>query len=268
MSAGGVAILVFLATWSLARSSLVRSFSGKLKKEGSGGPAGWLRMRPVILPLAALLSGWGMGLTAALALGLAAGTVAAQQGLVRLRVLRERQAREAELERGVLALVGGLRAGLTVPLALEQAARQVSGPLRSDLERILTEYRLGISLSGALAGWKSRAKSPDVDFLVGALEVMRQVAGTTTEPLTQVALALGKRRRLRQEAWSRLAEARLSALAVAGVPPVVALVMGWGRSEAWELLVSTASGHLTLLFAAACWVTGIAVVLRLLRPPA
>lgn len=184
-----------------------------------------------------------------------------------LRAWRDRRLREAGLGQVAAMLAGGVAAGMSIPVALEQAAHQVSGPLKRDLEAVLSEYRLGISLSGALRSWKARARSPDVDFLVEALELIRQVGGSTSQPLVHAAAALENRRRDREEAWAHLAEARLSAGIVAAMPPLMVFLLARAQDESWRVLWATAPGHLALAFAAVCWLTGVTATAILLRPP-
>lgn len=180
---------------------------------------------------------------------------------------RDRRSREAELARLAESLAGAVGVGMSVPAALENAARQVAGPLRNEVEQVLKEYHLGISLSGALRSWKVRARSADVDLLVETLELIRQVGGSMSGPLAQVASTLERRRRDRQEAWAHMAEARMSAAVVASVPPLMLGLLARGQSEPWQALVGTAPGHLALAFAAGSWSVGVLITLLLLRPP-
>ena len=184
-----------------------------------------------------------------------------------LSSLRERRAREAQLEEAVAALAAGLRAGMSMPVAIEQACRQVTGPLHNDLRKVMEQYQMGISLSSALGEWRKRARSREVDFLVEALGVLRQVGENMGEPLAQLVATLRQRRQARQEAWSLTAEARLSALVVGATPLVMVVFLAEGRSEAWSLLVSTSSGHLVLAGAGFLWCMGVAATVFLLRMP-
>ncbi|MDI6893434.1 MAG: type II secretion system F family protein [Bacillota bacterium] len=180
---------------------------------------------------------------------------------------RDRRAIEAQLGRLAEILAGAVGVGMSVPGALEHAVRQVSGPLRGELEQVLREYHLGISLSGALRSWKMRAGSRDVDLLVDTLELVRQVGGSMSAPLAQVAATLERRRRDRQDAWAQGAEARLSAAVVASVPPLVMIATARSQSETWRVVAETSAGQLALGFAVMTWLLGVAVTLFLLRPP-
>lgn len=186
---------------------------------------------------------------------------------VALRAWRDRRGIESQLPRLTEILAGAVAVGMSVPAALEHACRQVSGPLRRELEQVLREYHLGISLSGALRAWELRARSRDVELLVETLELVEQVGGTGSAALAQLALTLERRRRDRQDARAHMAEARLSAAVVASVPPLVMMVTARSQGEAWRVMVETPGGHLALAFAAASWLLGVAVALFLLRPP-
>lgn len=189
------------------------------------------------------------------------------RGWVALRSWRDRRASSVQLARLAEILAQTVGVGMSIPAALEHAARQLSGPLRGEVERVLGEYHLGISLSGALRSWKQRAGSRDVDLLVETLELVRQVGGSMSAPLAQVASTLERRRRDRQDAWTQMAEARLSAAVVAAIPPLVSILMARSQGEAWQIVTQTPAGHLALGFAAVSWLLGGAIALCLLRPP-
>lgn len=184
-----------------------------------------------------------------------------------LRLWQGRRSTDAQLAGLAEALAGAVSAGMSIPAALEQAAGQVGGALRGELDQVLREYQLGISLSGALRSWQRRARSPDVDFLVETLELMRRVSGPLSAPLARAATTLERRRRDRQEAWAQMAEARWSAAVVASVPPLMLVLLARGESGSWRVLTGTAAGHAALAFAAGTWLVGAVVTLLLVRPP-
>ncbi len=132
---------------------------------------------------------------------------------------RKRQARiEAQLLEALPLLASGLRAGYGFLQALDFVARRVQEPLSWELGMTIQELQLGADFEDALNGLSRRVGSPDLDLVVTALVIQRQVGGNLAELLAMVERTMRERVRLRGEIKALTGQQRMSAIIIGGLP--------------------------------------------------
>jgi tight adherence protein B len=132
---------------------------------------------------------------------------------------RREKAFLAQLPDTLQLLAGSLRAGYSLPQAVDTAVRQGEAPMAAELNRALVETRLGVPIEDALERIGERLSSDDFSWVVMAIRIQREVGGNLAELLTTVADTLRERERLRRQVDVLSAEGRLSGV-VLGMLPV------------------------------------------------
>src|SRR5204863_1614206 len=103
------------------------------------------------------------------AVPLAAAGPAAAAWWLGARRRRYRRAVEGGLAEIAIATADALAAGRSVRAALEAAAGSLEGPPAVEMARVRADLELGASTAEALAGLRSRLRSPRIDALCAAL---------------------------------------------------------------------------------------------------
>ena len=98
---------------------------------------------------------------------------------VAVRRSRKRRVRKfnVQLVDGLQSLANAFRAGLTFPQAVEQLAREMPAPLSQEFGLLIKELRLGLPLEEALVNMGARVGSEDLDLVVVATNIARQLGG-------------------------------------------------------------------------------------------
>lgn len=197
---------------------------------------------------------------------LAVLSATAPVALVRRRQ-RQRRGRLRALWPDVIDnLASGVRAGLSLPEALEQIG--VSGPeaLRGPFTRFAEDYRVGGRFGVALDGLKVELADPVGDRVVEALRVAREVGGNDLgRVLRTLATFLRDDARTRGELESRQSWT-VNAARLAVAAPWVLLVLLSTRPEA-VAAYDSAAGFVVLAFGAAVSFVAYRLMLRLGRLP-
>jgi tight adherence protein B len=137
-----------------------------------------------------------------------------------------RRAQFAELLPDNLQLLTGtLRSGYGLLQALATLGREASEPARGEFRRVLLEVRVGRDPGDSLRALADRMGSDDFDWVVGAIDINREVGGDLAMILDNVAETIRERQRLQRQVKSLSAEGRLSGYVLTALPPVLALVM-------------------------------------------
>ncbi|WP_336922676.1 type II secretion system F family protein [Aquipuribacter sp. SD81] len=134
-------------------------------------------------------------------------------------------------------MASGLRAGYSMPQAMDSVAREGQEPVKSEFNRALVEARLGVPAEEALEGIAHRMDSQDFRWVVMAIRIQREVGGNLAELLDTVSGTLRERARLKRQVLALSAEGRLSAWILGGLPVLFAaylvLVQGDYVSTLW-----------------------------------
>ncbi|MDQ1287418.1 MAG: tight adherence protein [Actinomycetota bacterium] len=116
-------------------------------------------------------------------------------------------------------LASSLKAGYSLPQAIDTVVRQGEPPVAAEFQRALVENRLGIPVEDALERVGTRLRSDDFSWVVMAIRIQHDVGGNLAELLTTVAETLRERERLRRQVRVLSAEGRLSGV-ILGMLPV------------------------------------------------
>lgn len=207
-----------------------------------------------------LLSG---GAAAATVLGLVLGLAGPWVFLV-IRQGRRRSAFLAQLPDTLQLLASSLKAGYSLPQAIDTVVRQGEPPVAAEFQRALVENRLGVPMEDALERVADRLHSDDFSWVVMAIRIQRDVGGNLAELLTTVADTLRERERLRRQVQVLSAEGRLSGLILGALPVVFAAYLLVARPE-YLRPMGTPLGILMIISAIALLIVGGFWVARIVR---
>ena len=165
------------------------------------------------------LSGLGLGLV------FVALVIFAARFYLRVRTSRRQTAFADQLTDTLQLLSGSLRAGYGLLQASEAVAKESPTPTSTEFQRILLESRLGRDLLESLEGVARRVGSQDFDWVVGAIQIHRDVGGDLAEVLDNVAATIRDRDQLRRQVKALSAEGRMSAYVILALPFVASLAI-------------------------------------------
>lgn len=139
---------------------------------------------------------------------------------------RRRQKRlqllNGQLADSLRVMANALRAGHSFLQAMEMVAGETAPPLAEEYGRALREMQLGTSTEAALNNLSRRVGSDDLDLVITALLIQRQVGGNLSEVLDKIAETIRERVRIKGEIRTLTAQGRLSGLII-GLLPLVLL---------------------------------------------
>ncbi len=162
-----------------------------------------------------------------------------------LRLLRKRRLKKfADQLPAVLNLLSNsLKAGYSLPQAVNAVTKDVHEPIHSELNRALIEARIGGDLTQSLGAVASRTGNNDMQWAVDAIEINAQVGGDLVEVLENVSQTIRARIRLKAQVSALTAEGRLSAFVLLGLPPSLTLLIALINPEYFEGIWGTSIGY-------------------------
>jgi tight adherence protein B len=114
--------------------------------------------------------------------------------------------------------VNALRSGYSVLQGMEAIATELPPPISREFERVVQEVRLGLSMEEALLNMYRRVPSEDLDLIITAVNIQREVGGNLAEILDTISYTIRERVRIKGEIRSLTAQGRISGWVVGLLP--------------------------------------------------
>jgi tight adherence protein B len=180
-------------------------------------------------------------LTRSVALPVLAGAGAIALPRVAFAVLNRRRRLKivAQLPDVLLMLGSSLRAGTSLQIALDIAIRETPQPLSQELAVVVREQRLGLALEDALETMATRLKLEEVDLVVAAMTIARDVGGNLAETLDQLAHTLRSKATMEGKIRALTSQGKLQGLIVGLLPVFLMLVLSHMQHDAMQPLFHT-----------------------------
>ncbi len=143
-------------------------------------------------------------------------------------------------------LVNSVRAGYSILQAMRTVSEEMSPPISSEFGRVVQEVQLGISLEEALAHMLRRVPSDDLDMVITAMNIQREVGGNLAEILDSISLTIRERIRIKGEIRTLTAQSRVSGYMVAAVPIILAGIIYLMNPDFIAILFEHTCGHIMI----------------------
>ena len=201
----------------LGRGFMQRVADDLLQADIPMRPSEYILLR-VVLAAGAFLVGWrGLGY-------MHSGVILAVAGfyvpaiVVRIHQNNRRAKFVRQLADALMLLTNSLRSGYSFLKGLELVAKEMDDPISKELNRMLREVNLGATVDAALTNLGRRVNSPDMDIVISAYLVQKDIGGNLTEIMEKVAETIRERLRIYGDIKVLTAQGRLSALIVGLLP--------------------------------------------------
>ncbi len=115
-------------------------------------------------------------------------------------------------------MVNSLRAGYSTMQAMESIANEMPPPISEEFGRVVLELQLGVDFDTAMQNMLRRIPSADMDLIVTAMSVQREVGGNLAEVLDSISETIRERVRIKGEIKSMTSQGRITGILVTGLP--------------------------------------------------
>lgn len=122
-------------------------------------------------------------------------------------------------------MVNGLRAGYSTMQAMEAVSREMPAPISDEFRRVVQEMQLGLPMDTALDNLLRRIPSEDLDLVITAMNVQREVGGNLAEILDTISYTIRERVRIKGEIRVMTSQVLYSGRFLAMMPLLIAGVL-------------------------------------------
>lgn len=153
-------------------------------------------------------------------------------------------------------MVNGLRAGYSTMQAMEAISKEMPPPINDEFRRIVQEMQIGIPMETALDNLLRRIPSEDLDFVITAINVQREVGGNLSEILDNISFTIRERIRIKGEVRVLTAQVRTSGAVLSFIPFGLTLIL-WFLNP--DYLMSITEGGTICTAIIICVVLGLII---------
>ena len=125
----------------------------------------------------------------------------------------------------LVLMTGAVRAGYSLPQAIEVVSKEMKAPASDEFRRVRHEIGLGLSLTQALANLVARMENDDLYLVVTAININSQVGGNIVTMLEAVSTTIRERIRLFSEVLVLTSQQRFGSYILTFLPVAMAGAM-------------------------------------------
>lgn len=181
---------------------------------------------------------------------------------------KQKQRQDAFLKQIVDALTlmcSSLRAGYSFIQAMETVAKEMPAPIGEEFGQAVHEMSLGVTVEESLSAMVNRVELEDLELLVTAVLVQRQVGGNLAEVLEKIAHTIRERIRIQGEIRTLTAQGRISGWVVGLLPMGLALMISMVNPGYMSLLVTRPIGWFLLGFGLVNQLIGVMIIRKIIQ---
>ncbi len=162
---------------------------------------------------------------------------------VAFKARRRLKAFDAQLPDLLTTIAASLKAGHSFRQGIQAVVEEGQEPAAKEFKRVLAETRLGRPMDGALAEMSRRVGSKNLEFVLTAVTIQRQVGGSLASIFDMVADTVRNRHQFTRKVRGLTAMGRASAYVLIALPFFVAAAVTVINAEYMHPLYHSSTGH-------------------------
>ncbi|MHB1455134.1 MAG: type II secretion system F family protein [Saccharofermentanales bacterium] len=160
-----------------------------------------------------------------------------------------------------LSIIGNsIRAGFTFQQAMESISKEMPDPISKEFSRTLREIKLGVTMERALGNMIERLDNGDLELIVSAVLIQRQVGGNLAEILDTISQTIKERIKIKNEIRVLTASARTSGMIIGLLPVFILGILMLINPDYVSVFFTTSQGIAMLAGSAILELTGFMLI--------
>ncbi len=173
---------------------------------------------------------------------------------VRFRQMQRIKRVDNQLIDALMLISNSLKSGYSFQQGLELVSEESPEPISSEFRRVLMEVNLGMQMDEALDNLSERVPSEDLDLVITAVKIQKQIGGNLSEILDRIGHTIKERVRIKGEISTLTAQGKLQGIILTLLPPGLTIGIYMMDPEFMRPLFFTMIGKMLL---------GVAIVLQI-----
>ena len=168
-----------------------------------------------------------------------------------------------QLGDALVVMANALRAGFGFQQAMDTVRREMPAPIATEFTWTLREMNLGFSNEEALVNMGKRLNSPDLNMIITAVIIQRQVGGNLAEVLDNISQTIRERAKIKQQIKTLTAQGKLSGIIIGLLPLVLIAVMLMINPHYFYSMLNNSLGLTIIAVAIVAEILGILIIRKI-----
>ncbi|MCL6610161.1 MAG: type II secretion system F family protein [Peptococcaceae bacterium] len=164
----------------------------------------------------------------------------------------------------LVIMANALRSGFSFLQTMDMVRKELPNPISKEFGRTFQEMNLGTPTEEALENLNARVGSDDLELVITAVLIQRQVGGNLAEVLDNIADTIRERVRIQGEIKTLTAQGRISGIIIGVLPLLLAGVMSVISPAYLNTLLTNPMGRAMLGIALLMEVAGVILIRRII----
>lgn len=162
-------------------------------------------------------------------------------------------------------LANALKAGESLPQAMESSLRAMEYPISSEFSMMLRQMRVGVSLEDVFDGFAKRVPSRDVQLAVQAIIFSVRTGANLPEAFTRISHTMRSRRGVQGKINTLTAQGKMQGIVVAVIPIALLTLFYFSSPGYIGVLFHTGLGNIALAAVAIMQVAAFFVIRKIVN---
>lgn len=165
----------------------------------------------------------------------------------------------------IVLISNSLKAGYSFFQAIDIVAKEMTGPIAQEFTLLQKEINLGYTTEEALDNLLKRVKSDDLELVITAVLIQRQVGGNLAEVLDNISSTIRERVKIKGEIRTITAQGRISGIIISILPPALGVVLYLINPDHIKLLFTNTIGLIMVGLSVGMELMGIYFIRRIVK---
>jgi tight adherence protein B len=125
----------------------------------------------------------------------------------------------------ITSIINSLRAGFSFSQSLKAVEEEVDSPIKEEIALVLKEMQYGGTLEDALFHLYERMPSKDLDIMIQAILIQRQVGGNLATVLSNIVETIRERNKIYRQVKTLTAQGKMSGMVIGAMPFVIGFIV-------------------------------------------
>ena len=184
-----------------------------------------------------------------------------------VKYYRKRRIRKfnTQLVDALQAMANAFKAGLTFQQAIEYVAKDASAPLSQEFGLFVKEAKLGVPMEEALINMAKRVGSDDLELVVTATNISRQLGGNMAEMFETLSTTIRERFRLEGKIDALTSQGKLQGWVVGAMPLILGIVLNYMRPDLMQPMLDHIFGYILVAIICVMEILGMLIIRRIVN---
>lgn len=170
-----------------------------------------------------------------------------------------------ELPDMINTIIGSIKSGYSLPQAMKTVSEENEPPISDEIKVLLKELNYGISMEDALNNLYIRMPSMDLQIMIHAILIQRQVGGNLSSILEILTQTIRERKKVERQVRTFTAQGRLSGKIIGALPIFMGLILYLFNSEYIMDFIKNIIGQILIVIGVLFAIIGYIVINRITK---